>query len=82
MAYNIHGPSSTLSSAERSAEALRLLDLLRSEDQEELDRRLSTRALEFLDRLWSAQSLLTRGQELSVSEPQLLWLRDLWGKFA
>ena len=82
MAYNIHGPSSTLSSAERSAEALRLLDLLRSADQEELKRRLSTRALEFLDRPWSAQSLLAPGQKLAVSKGQLYWLRDLWAKFA
>lgn len=82
MPYNLHGPSSTLSPSERSRESLRLLDLLAEVDREELERRVSARALEFLEGKWLEQSLLAKGQELVVTDAMLYWLRDIWEKFA
>lgn len=82
MTYNLHGPSSTLTPAERSREARRLLALLRAEDQDEVERRLTPAALAFVDKMWDAIDLLPEGAELSLTDSQLYWLLNIWNKFA
>ena len=80
MAYNNPTPSqsTTLTAEERSKEAQRILTMLREEDQNEVERRLTVRALEFVQGKWLEMDL---GGQVSVTENQLFWLRDLWQKF-
>ena len=80
MAYNNPTPSqpTTLTAEERSKEARRILTMLREEDQDEVERRLTVRALEFVQGKWLEMDL---GGQVSVTENQLFWLRDLWQKF-
>lgn len=85
MAYNLLGPSLTLTPDERAAEAGRLLDLLAGEDEAGLQRRLSQNAINFLQRKWLEKDLGLRAggsAGVAVSEKELLWLRDIWSKFA
>jgi len=80
MAYNNPTPSqsTTLTAEERSKEARRILTMLREEDQDEVEHRLTVRALEFVQGKWLEMDL---GGQVSVTENQLFWLRDLWQKF-
>jgi hypothetical protein len=81
MAYNNPSPSqsTTLTADERSREARKILTLLRNEPGEELERRLTDRALGFVQSGWLQMEL---GGQLNISENQLLFLRDIWSKFA
>ena len=81
MTYNNPSPSqsTTLTPAERSREARKILGLLREEDERDLYRKLTGDALRFLQAKWLEMDL---GGELNVTPDQLLWLRDLWAKFA
>lgn len=83
MSYNYPSPdqSSTLTATERSAEAICILNLLRKESDDDLERKLTTAVKQFLSGLWMQQDFLLAGGELRVSVSQLLWLRDLKGKF-
>lgn len=81
MAYNLHGPSSTLSPSERSQEARRILRILESESEEDLSSKLTVNALSFLRDLWLRESMLPRGGELLVTDAQLYFLRDIKDKF-
>jgi hypothetical protein len=80
MAYNNPTPSqsTTLSPAERAAEARRLLTLLREEPEEELERKLTAKARRFVLSKWMEMDL---GGQLNISPSQLFWLRDLFEKF-
>lgn len=80
MTYNTFSRASTLSPAEMSAEARRILDLLEQEDQEELERRLSPRAVAFVEEMQMARSLAGDG-EVAVTEKMLWFLRDIKSKF-
>jgi hypothetical protein len=80
MAYNLHSQSSTLTAEERSKEAIRLIALLDTIDDEELGT-LTDRAQSFVNRLRLEASLLAEGAVLPISDAQLFWLRDLWAKF-
>lgn len=83
MTYNLNGSSSsTLTPAERSRETRRLLALLREEDQDELEHVLSSRATDFMQEMWDAVDLLPEGTDLSLTDSQLYFLRDIWNKFA
>jgi len=81
MTYNNPSPSqsTTLTPAERSREARKILGLLREEDERDLYRKLTGDALRFLQAKWLEMDL---GGELNVTPDQLLWLRDSWAKFA
>jgi hypothetical protein len=80
MAYNLHSQSSTLTVAERTKEAIRLIALLDTVEDEELDT-LTDSAMAFVNRLRLETSLLSEGGILSISDTQLFWLRDLWAQF-
>lgn len=87
MPYNNPSPaqSTTLSAAERSAEARRLLRLLADEGDSTLAARLTPAAYLFIQQQLDQVELLEEmgsKAELVVSPSQLLWLRDLWAKFA
>lgn len=81
MPYNNPSPSqsTTLSAAERGREARRILTMLREEDEERLERKLSARAREFVQQKWIEMDL---GGVVEVTPDQLMWLRDIWQKFA
>jgi hypothetical protein len=80
MSYNNPTPSqsTTLSAAERAAEARRLLTLLREESEEELERKLTGEARRFIAAKWMEMDL---GGQLNITPSQLFWLRDLFEKF-
>jgi hypothetical protein len=82
MAYNLHSQSSTLTAAERSKEAIRLIALLDTiiVDDEKLDM-LTRDARRFLNQIRLQISLLSEGGVLPISDAQLFWLRDLWAQF-
>jgi len=80
MPYNLHGPALTLTADERAAEAKRLLHLLHDVDDDLLERKTTGAAREFLRQKW-LEADLGAGVGVAVTEPQLLHLRDLWGKF-
>ena len=87
MAYNLpnQSQSTTLTSAERSAEAKRLLNLLQAEGDDRLQSRLTAQAYQFVSQKLEDLTLLEEmgsKAELVVSTSQLFWLRDLWQKFA
>ena len=87
MPYNNPSPSqsTTLSPAERSAEARRLLRLLRDEGDELLVARLTNSAYAFVQQQLEQLDLLEEmgsKADLVVSISQLHWLRDLWARFA
>ena len=71
--------STTLSPAERAAEARRLLTLLREEDEGEMERKLTQHARSLLAAKWLEVDL---GGQLVISENTLLFLRDMWSRFA
>ena len=79
MAYNTFGPCSTLTDAERSHEARKILEMLREENEQDLERGLSERTREFVQRLWVEMDL--GGGGVVVNEKQLWYLRDIWQKF-
>ena len=81
MGYNNPAPaqSTTLAAAERSHEARRILQMLREEDQDEVKRKLTVRAREFVQEKWIEMDL---GEGLSLTENQYWWLQDIWAKFA
>lgn len=81
MAYNnpTSNQSTTLTAAERSREARRILEMLREEDQSEVERRLTTNAMSLVEAKWLEMDL---GGQVGVTEGQLLFLRDIWSKFA
>ena len=87
MPYNNPSPSqsTTLSPAERSAEARRLLRLLRDEGDDQLCARLTNSAYSFvqqqLDQLELLEEMGSKA-DLVISPNQLLYLRDLWARFA
>lgn len=74
-------PTSTLSADERAQEARRILLRLADEDEDELDRRLTDRAKEFLSQQQLTMSLLPDGVGPTVTTAQLFWLRDIAEKF-
>jgi hypothetical protein len=81
MPYNNPTPSqsTTLTAAERSKEARRILEMLREEPGDDLDRKLTPRAYDFVTSKWIEMDL---GGQLNITENMLLFLRDIWGKFA
>jgi hypothetical protein len=81
MPYNNPSPSqsTTLTAAERSKEARRILEMLREEPEEDLERKLSARAQEFVSAKWLEMDL---GGQLNVTPDQYWWLQDLWSRFA
>lgn len=80
MPYNNPSPSqsTTLTAAERAKEARRILEMLREEDQSEVERRFTSNALSFVESKWLEMDL---GGQVNVTESQLFWLRDLKSKF-
>ena len=83
MTYNNPTPSqsTTLTASERSREARRLLEMLREEDKNNnaIQGRLTNNALGFVQARWLEMDL---GGQINVTENQLLFLRDIWAKFA
>jgi hypothetical protein len=81
MAYNNPTPekSTTLTADERAIEATRLVSLLSEVDEDDLVRSLTASALGFVQDKMMEASL---GGRVSATPSQLLWLRDLWSKFA
>lgn len=80
MTYNNPTPSqsTTLTAAERSKEARRILEMLREEDQSEVERKLTTATLGFVQAKWMEVDL---GGALNITENQYWWLQDIWSKF-
>ena len=80
MAYNNPRPeqSTTLTAAERAAEARKILTLLRGEREEDLERKLTGKAHRFVEAKWLEMDL---GGQLTISPDQLFWLRDSLEKF-
>lgn len=81
MAYNNPTPeqSTTLTASERSKEARKILEMLREEKAEDLDRNLTPKAYDFVTSKWIEMDL---GGQLNITENQLLFCRDIWSKFA
>ena len=81
MPFNNPNPSqsTTLTAEERSREARKILGLLREEDQNEVERKLTRDAMIFV----RAKLLeMDWGGQLNVTPDQLFWLRSIWDKFA
>jgi hypothetical protein len=80
VAYNNPLPeqSTTLTAAERAAEARKILTLLREEREEDLERKLTGKAHRFVEAKWLEMDL---GGQLTISPDQLFWLRDSLEKF-
>jgi hypothetical protein len=81
MAYNNPTPaqSTTLTAEERAKEARKILEMLHEEDQDEVERKLTGRALEFVQGKWLEMDL---GGQVNVTPNQYWWLQDIWSKFA
>ena len=81
MTYNNPTPSqsTTLTASERSREARRILSMLREEREEELERKLTQKARDFIAAKWLEMDL---GGQLVISVDQYFWLQDCWSKFA
>jgi len=81
MTYNNPTPSqsTTLTASERSREARKILEMLREERPEDLERKLTQKARDFVQGRWLEMDL---GGQLNVTENQYWFLQDIWGKFA
>jgi hypothetical protein len=82
MPYNNPTPhqSTTLTQAERSKEARRILTMLREESKDDLERKLTGKAKAFVEQKWFAMDL---GDQLnSITIDQYFWLQSIWDKFA
>ena len=81
MTYNNPTPSqsTTLTAAERSKEARKILEMLREESDSDLERKMTRKARDFIEGRWLEMDL---GGQLNVTENMLLWLRDIWQNFA
>jgi hypothetical protein len=82
MAYNNPNPaqSTTLTANERAREARRILEMLREEDQEKVERVLTSKALGFVQSKWMEMEL--GGSLEGISENAYWWLQDIWSRFA
>ena len=81
MPYNnpTPGQSTTLTSAERSSEARRILSILREESTDDLNRKLTPKALQFVKSKWLEMDW--GGKLEAITPDQLFWLRDLKNLF-
>jgi hypothetical protein len=82
MPYNNPTPhqSTTLTQAERSKEARRILTMLREEPKDDLETKLTGKAKSFVEQKWFAMDL---GDQLNnITIDQYFWLMDIWSRFA
>lgn len=82
MTYNNPSPhqSTTLTAAERSTEARRILTMLREEPKDDLECKLTGKAKGFVESKWVEMDF--GGKLENVTIDQYFWLMDIWSKFA
>jgi hypothetical protein len=82
MPYNNPSPSqsTTLTPAERAREARRILIMLREEPRDDLERKLTPKAKDFITAKWLEMDW--GGKLEGISPDQYHWLQDIWQNFA
>ncbi|HUD74469.1 MAG TPA: hypothetical protein VMQ76_05300 [Terracidiphilus sp.] len=82
MPYNNPSPSqsTTLTPVERAKEARRILTMLREESKDDLKRKLTPKAINFVQTKWLEMDW--GGKLEGISPDQYHWLQDIWQNFA
>ena len=82
MTYNNPAPhqSTTLTQAERSIEARRILTMLREEPKDDLETKLTPKAKQFVHAKWLEMDFGGKLEHITID--QHFYLQDIWSRFA